>query len=96
MTEAKTERNSVSLASGLVPILAIFTQCSAPSVCSESVVSIQTFLAERRFVFYTNKFQLSSVVMSASAKTNYLIFAAFVAFLSISTLPQLCRGQGEC
>ena len=34
--------------------------------------------------------------MSASAKTNYLIFAAFVAFLSISTLPQLSRGQSEC
>jgi len=32
-----------------------------------------------------------------SAKTNYLIFAAFAAFLSISTLPQLCRGQrGTC
>lgn len=65
-------------------------------VYSESVVSIETFLTERRFVFCAaNNLQPSSVVMSASAKTNYLIFTALVTFLSISTLPQLSRGQSE-
>ena len=90
MTESKRRE----IVSYVRPIVAIFTVLL---VHSESIVSIETFLTERRFVFCSaNKCQLSFVVMSASAKTNYLIFAAFVAFLSISTLPQLSRGQSEC
>ena len=60
-------------------------------------MSIDSILAKRRFVITANKFQHFPAVMSASAaKTNYLIFAALAAFLSISTLPQLCLGQSEC